>query len=1329
MKRRLKYFFAVFALLTLFLCMSLPFWIFGSARGVETLLKTVSRYSSVQISAKKISQTSDHSINLENLTFSWPQGKVQIRHLFWNYHPLNLLTGRVSLRHLSARDVEIVDLSPEKPPDLRWPKAPYFIQLFKGDVLDFTVRNVTYRHLKKDSVSFSEIHASLLWEDARLRVKSLRLASAQGRVTGDILAGFGSPLLEINLEARPSSPLVGMDLFSLQGKFSQGKSPRELMGNLVLLGKSNQKSLWRLDADAGMTATGFPLSKIRLQRLGRPDLLTAEGMLTVSGPLPFLKLSAKTQGFDLFKDFKIPLSLAGSLDFAGTMKNYEGKFSLANRSKNWQAISINGSYGGNDQGLRLKIDQAQALKGALQGQLNIGWQKQVSIFGHLSGSNLNPAAIDRKWNGVVNFCAAGQVDFEKDRPVEGKIEVTLLQSRLHGRQLIGQARATFLGENVMIENMMLQGKGFQLTAAGAIKSRVNLNLRIEDLSRLVPQTSGVLAASGWMRLHNGRMGGILSASGRQLAFNGMTVSSAKLEASIADQENLPFSLSAVLKEPGYNGQKADLFTAEAKGALSLHTINAFFRSQKTKISASLTGAWRQGKWQGNIARLDGEDVIGPWKLTRPAALTITANDILTESLTLTGGNAEMLSLSGWFAPASNSGTLDCRWTQLNLSRANLLLSQWNIEGITSGTLAMKLLPQKRLEMTGSLSASGTLQAQGQTINIRQSSFTLNAGQSGIQVKAEMIPAEGGSIQGDFSSSFPAGLQLPDKGNFNLAWREFDMTPYCAWLPGSVKLEGKMSGSARGSLLANRRFSLTGQTTLAESGILLRGQRGDVKLRLRNATLQWNWQNETLSGSVALRLARQGKIQGLFRLPVAAHLPVRPNPTGNLEMSLNGRFREKGGLSLLFPELVQESQGELDVALRLDGQWDNPQIGGTVRLTDAGGYLPGAGITLQNVSLLARLDKNVIHIDTFRATSGKGEIVGQALVRMKGKEVESYEGVINGKNFQTVYFPELQVQSSPKLSFSGTPEKLTVRGEVSLPTIQITGAQPRSSLQASPDVIRKGKRKATNSFSKLPFKLDAQVKMILGDAVSFQASGIDAQLGGQIDLKFQNLDSISGRGEIRVVKGRFRTYGVNLDIVRGNLFYAGGPINQPALDILALRKLGDVRAGVTVTGSLPHPIIKLYSEPFMQDMDILAYIVLGHPLGGSSEQAGLMAMAAGALLTSKQSEQLQQQIRTRLGFDTLHISADVLQQNDYMGYKRIATSPDGKTASSTTGSVPETMLVVGKYLTPDLYISYGRSLFSGGNLFFLRYNLSKSWQVETQTGQESGVDIYYKIEFH
>lgn len=150
---------------------------------------------------------------------------------------------------------------------------------------------------------------------------------------------------------------------------------------------------------------------------------------------------------------------------------------------------------------------------------------------------------------------------------------------------------------------------------------------------------------------------------------------------------------------------------------------------------------------------------------------------------------------------------------------------------------------------------------------------------------------------------------------------------------------------------------------------------------------------------------------------------------------------------------------------------------------------------------------------------------------------------------------------------------------------------------------------------------------------------------------------------------------------------------------------------------------------MPDMDVLAYIVLGHPLGADTGEANLLVMAAGALLTSEQSESIQRQIKNRLGLDTFDIKSDVLTQNGYMGYKRIPVGPAGSGAAGNGQSVPETLLVVGKYLTPQLYVSYGRSLFSGGNLFFLRYDISKNWQVETQTGQTSGVDIYYKIEFN
>lgn len=66
---------------------------------------------------------------------------------------------------------------------------------------------------------------------------------------------------------------------------------------------------------------------------------------------------------------------------------------------------------------------------------------------------------------------------------------------------------------------------------------------------------------------------------------------------------------------------------------------------------------------------------------------------------------------------------------------------------------------------------------------------------------------------------------------------------------------------------------------------------------------------------------------------------------------------------------------------------------------------------------------------------------------------------------------------------------------------------------------------------------------------------------------------------------------------------------------------------------------------------------------------------------------------------------------------------------TAPTASESLLIVGKYLTPQLYLSYGRSLFTGGSLLRLRYDIFKHWQIETQAGSESGGDIFYKIDFN
>jgi len=1304
-------------------------WVVATTQGTRWLLTSVAPRGGISIIAQKIEGRLVDHLLLTGVRVGLAQQRVELDSLELRWKPLLLLAGTVAVQELTIKGVRIQDDSPpdNKPLVLAWPRASEFEQLLDGKIAQLRVTDLVYRRLQEQPLVVTSFAGSVTWQDSLLSITDLKAKSPSGQIDGSISAGFKQPSLTADLAVALTQPLAGMDRFSLQARPGSITGPEPYVGAVTITGSDGTRKLLEIGGDLGMARNAINLRRLRLTRPGQKGLLTADGSLSFTTRESVLTLQLKAAGLDLAPELNVPTDLSGTLTFTGTLDSYRGDITLANQAQGWQAATVSAVYQGTREGMKLAPLTARVIDGSLAGNLDIDWRKGFAMRGALSGRNLNPARIAPDWQGVANFNVTGNLSWAGKVPLTGNISGALLESRLHGQALTGELQANFAENNFSLARLALQGKGFYLHASGELNQRLTLAARISDFSRLVPGSAGTLQSEGWVRWRDGHLSGAIAGTGSGLAYTGTRIAAANLSARLDQGTGYPLHVEASLRDVVYEGYKLDTMTVAADGTLPHHTLNATLRSAGAEARLSISAGYNAGIWQGDITRLAGRDSSGPWNMAYPASFAVSAGHLSLSPLTLTAGAAERLEVSANLALNPLNGKVRAEWTGLNLARANPYLKDMRIAGKSNGTLRLGFLPEKRLTMAGSATGSGTFTGQGGSITLQRSLVTLDGSEQGLRVGIELATADGGRLKGNFSSDAPFRLVMPEKGDLTAELGGIDLALLKPWLPSDTRLEGHISGRVKGVMLPGQRFELDGNAVL--SGGTLHQQRadGELKLAFTSATASWGWRGETLAGTLALTMAEYGRVRGNFQLPIAARYPVAINPKGPLRASLSGQVQEKGIITTLFPGLVQESSGELDADLDISGTWERPQMGGKLRLAKAGAYLPTAGIHLKDVQVTARLEKNLILIDSFKAVSGPGHIEGTALITLSGWRVMSYRGTIRGEKFQTVYLPELRMQSTPDLNFEGTPQKLTLRGELRLPDMHITGAQTRPVVTPSSDVVWEGR--VVPAAKSSPLVMDVRVRVLLGDQVFVKVAGIDAQLGGAMDLSLSSLDRITSKGEIRVVKGRYRTYGVNLEIVRGRLFFAGGPVNRPALDFLALRTIGNVRAGVTVAGTLQRPVTKLYSEPSMPDVDVLAYIVLGHPLGSSGEQTSLLNRAAGALLTSSKASALQEQLKSHLGLSTLEIQGGVGTTSNTMGYKPLQVTPPGAIPADQQSGITETVLTVGKYLTPQLYISYGKSLFTGSNLFKLRYDFFKHWQIETQTGSgESGADLYYKMEF-
>ncbi|TFZ00218.1 translocation/assembly module TamB domain-containing protein [Ramlibacter humi] len=227
-----------------------------------------------------------------------------------------------------------------------------------------------------------------------------------------------------------------------------------------------------------------------------------------------------------------------------------------------------------------------------------------------------------------------------------------------------------------------------------------------------------------------------------------------------------------------------------------------------------------------------------------------------------------------------------------------------------------------------------------------------------------------------------------------------------------------------------------------------------------------------------------------------------------------------------------------------------------------------------------------------------------------------------------------------------------------------------------------------------------VALDLGDDFRVQGRGIGTRLAGTLNVGGETITAPRLTGVINTVGGEYQAYGQRLDIERGVLRFTG-PVDNPALDILAIRPRMAQRVGVQVTGTAQSPFVRLYAEPDLPEAEKLSWLVLGRASASGGAETALLQSAALALLESRSGRSGGKGPAALLGLDEL-------------GFRR--DSAEGPAVT------------LGKRLGQNLYASYERSLSGALGTLYVFYDLSQRVTVRAQAGERAAVDLIFTFAY-
>jgi len=392
-------------------------------------------------------------------------------------------------------------------------------------------------------------------------------------------------------------------------------------------------------------------------------------------------------------------------------------------------------------------------------------------------------------------------------------------------------------------------------------------------------------------------------------------------------------------------------------------------------------------------------------------------------------------------------------------------------------------------------------------------------------------------------------------------------------------------------------------------------------------------------------------------------------------------------------------GALSAEIHTDGTLAQPKMYGNVSGDHLTLALPNHGLSFTDGRLRAKLQHQELLLDNLSIRGGDGNLTGQGKLNFGGEMPVMQLSLVADK-LEALSRPDrhLILSGTGDVAVTGKKLKITTKLKADRGLIVLPKSDTR---EPSDDVIILDQPEAAEK-KKLPYALSFDLDLDLGERFFIKGKGLDAQLGGAIKLASVDGSFPASSGNIKVIKGAYTAYGQRLEIERGILNFQG-PLDNPGINILALRKNQPVEAGVAVTGTAQSPRVNLVSTPDVPVSEKLSWVVLGHGLESSSGQdLNALQAAAGALLTYGESITLQQRIAYATGFEDVSLKG--------------------------SGQLEGTVLTLGKRLSKRAYLSYEQGLSGANSLIKVNYMLTEHLSAQAQSGTAPAADLFYIFSF-